>query len=217
MTLISSNTSKHHDQERGIRRWSLFFVAALFFQTIAVANMHMALAQGDELDSAPETFNQQTIIQQAESFFGETSEIVVRALDHAFVEFGEPNAYIAGEEISGAIGAGVRFGKGYLKRQSEEPDEKGQKVYWKGPSVGYDFGANVSKVFFLVYRLEDTESIFNRFSGLQGNIYYAGGVSIDVQAHDNVTLVAMRTGVGLRAGANINYVRFTEKSSWLPF
>jgi hypothetical protein len=153
------------------------------------------------------------IVTKATGFFGETTEGLAKAIEHVFEDHGRPNAYIEGEEISGAIGIGLRYGEGTLHRKQGGARE----VYWQGPSVGFDLGGNASKVFALVYHLGGTNEIFQRFPGVEGTFYFVAGVGVNYQQSGDIILAPMRTGVGLRTGANIGYLHYTEEQSWLPF
>ncbi len=158
-------------------------------------------------------FTQDEILEKARGFFGETTEGLAKAIEHVFADQGRPNGFITGEEFSGAIGIGLRFGKGTLNRKSGET----RTVHWQGPSVGFDLGGNVSKVFALVYHLENSELIYQRFPGVEGTFYFVAGVGVNYQKAGDIIVAPIRTGVGLRAGANVGYLHFTKKRSWNPF
>ena len=159
------------------------------------------------------TFSENEILAKATGFFGETTEGLAKAIQKVFAEQGRPNAYIAGEEVSGAVGVGLRYGNGMFHRKTPG----GRKVYWQGPSIGWDIGANASKVFVLVYKLNDVEDLFQRFPGVEGSFYFVAGVGVNYQQSGDIVLAPIRTGVGLRAGANIGYLHYGKKHSWLPF
>lgn len=170
-------------------------------------------------DSTPEstraeetTFSQEEILAKARGFFGETTEGLAKAIAKVFEDQGRPNAIITGEEISGAIGVGLRYGEGDLTRKVGS----GAKVYWQGPSIGFDLGGNASKVFTLVYNLKDNATLFQRFPGVDGSFYFVAGVGVNYQRASDVTLAPIRTGVGLRAGASVGYLHYTREHSWIP-
>ena len=158
-------------------------------------------------------FSQNEVVQAASGFFGATSEAVAKAVQKVFSENGMPDAYIKGEEASGAIVVGLRYGSGYLMRKGYPP----VKVFWQGPSVGFDFGANASKSFMLVYNLGNAERLYQRFPGVDGSFYFVAGIGVNYLRSDNITIAPMRTGVGLRAGANVGYLQFTRHKSYNPF
>jgi hypothetical protein len=134
-------------------------------------------------------------------------------IEKAFKDHGRPNAYVKGEEASGAITVGLRYGNGTLVMKGGGS----RKVYWQGPSIGFDFGGNVAKVFVLVYHLPKTGAIFQRFPAVDGSFYFVGGVGINYQQRDNIVLAPIRLGVGLRAGASIGYMHYTPKKTYNPF
>ena len=183
--------------------WIVAGMMAIALPTVPVHAEEEATEAGYEADE---------IVDKATGFFGETTEGLAKAIEHVFKDHGRPNAYIAGEEISGAIGIGVRYGVGTMHRKSGGA----RKIYWQGPSIGFDFGGNASKVFVLVYHLHDTADIFQRFPGVEGTFYFIAGIGVNYQQSGDIILAPMRTGVGLRAGANFGYLHYTEKKSWLP-
>lgn len=161
----------------------------------------------------PETYTREETLAAAEKFFGGTTQGLAKAVEKAFSELGAPNAYIAGSEGSGAFVVGLRYGEGQLfyKGGGSTP------VYWQGPSVGWDFGGNASKVFTLVYNLHWTRDIYQKFPGIDGSLYVVAGVGLNYLRSGDITVAPIRTGVGLRAGANVGYLTFTRKQSWNPF
>ncbi len=168
--------------------------------------------QGATTPQSNQTFSKNEIINAASDLFGGTSQALADVVEKIFVDLGEPNAYIAGEEFSGSIGVGVRYGRGDLTRKSAD----GRRVYWQGPSVGFDFGADASKVFVLVYDLTDTEQLFKRYPAVEGSVYFVAGVGANYHRSDDVVLAPIRTGVGLRLGVNIGYLHYTREHSWVP-
>ena len=161
-------------------------------------------------DNAKYTANE--ITQAGADFFGITTEAMAKAVQHIFGELGEPDAYIKGDEGSGAFVVGLRYGSGYLIRKSREP----MKVYWRGPSIGFDVGGNASKCFTLCYNLTRDQRLFQRFPGVEGTIYFVAGLGVNYERSGGVTLAPIRSGVGFRAGANIQYQVYTEKRDWFP-
>lgn len=159
------------------------------------------------------TYDEGTVADEAERFFGGATAGLAEVLNKVFSDQGEPQAYIAGEEASGAIGVGLRYGRGYLYQKDQEP----VPVFWSGPSVGFDAGGNASKVFTLVYNLDDTDDIFRRYPGVDGSYYVVGGVAANYQQNGRTILAPIRTGVGLRAGVNVGYLHYTRKYSVVPF
>jgi len=160
-----------------------------------------------------QTFTQSEIVQAASDFFGTTTYAVAQAVQHVFKQQGLPDGYIKGDEGSGAFVVGLRYGSGWLIRKGHEP----LKVYWQGPSVGFDVGGNASKSFTLVYNLRSADQLFQRFPGVDGSIYFVAGIGVNYQRADGITLAPMRTGLGWRAGVNAGYLAYTRDRSWSPF
>jgi hypothetical protein len=160
-----------------------------------------------------ETYSQDEMFGEAEAFFGKGAKGLADVIAKAFKEQGEPNAFITGEEGGGAIGVGVRYGKGTLHMHSGSTRD----VYWQGPSIGFDFGGNAAKVFVLIYKLNDQTKLFQRYPGVEGSLYFVGGVGLNYARSGDVTVAPVRLGVGWRQGASVGYIHFTEKKSWNPF
>ena len=188
-------------------------IGSLLAACIMTAAMPATAAESGSCKPSSETFTENEILAKAEAFFGAVSKGLGQAIEKVFKEKGRPNAYITGEEASGAIGVGLRYGEGTLYPKSCGA----RRVYWQGPSVGWDVGGNASKTFVLIYHMPSTDAIFQRFPGVEGSFYYVAGVGVNYQYSDGITLAPIRTGVGLRAGANIGYLHYTRKKSWLPF
>jgi hypothetical protein len=158
------------------------------------------------------TYDKESVVKDATEFFGETTEGLAKVIEKAFKEQGRPNGYIRGEEIAGAVGVGLRYGDGTLSLKKGGTT----KVFWQGPSVGFDVGANASKVFVLVYNLPKTQDIFKRYPGVDGSLYYVAGAGINYQRRDGVVLAPIRLGVGLRTGASIGYMHYTPTKTLNP-
>jgi hypothetical protein len=152
------------------------------------------------------------ITQAGSDFFGITTEAMAKAVQHIFGDLGEPDGYIKGDEGSGAFIVGLRYGSGYLIRKGVDP----RKVYWKGPSVGFDFGGDAAKCFTLCYNLGASSRLFQRYPGVEGSIYFVAGLGVNYQRSGGVTLAPIRSGVGFRAGANVQYQVYSEKRDWFP-
>ncbi len=159
------------------------------------------------------SYSQNEIIDAGHRFFGSVSEGLASVVEYAFQKSGRPNGYILGEDAGGAFVAGLRYGEGTLYTK----DAGVHKVYWQGPSIGYDFGGEGSKTMVLVYNLRDPMQIYERYAGVQGSAYIVGGVGIQFQTHGNVTLAPIRAGIGLRLGANVGYLKYTQEPTWNPF
>ncbi|WP_083567744.1 DUF1134 domain-containing protein [Hyphomicrobium sp. CS1GBMeth3] len=157
-------------------------------------------------------YSQNEIISAGHGFFGAISQGLGKAVEYAFQSQGRPNGYILGEDAGGAFLLGLRYGEGRLFTK----DAGDHKVFWQGPSVGYDAGAEGSKTMVLVYNLSDPSEIYNRFGGVQGSAYFVGGLSVQFQTYGNVTLAVIRSGVGVRLGANLGYLKYTRAPTWNP-
>ncbi len=172
-----------------------------------------ALADGPT-DKAKEslTYTADEITKAGAKFFGLTTEAMAKGVQHVFGDFGEPDGYITGDEASGAFFVGFRYGAGFLIQKEREP----VNVYWRGPSVGFDWGANASKCFTLIYNLKESRNIFQRFPGLEGAFYFVAGLGINYLRSGGVTLAHIRNGVGLRTGVNAHYQVYSETRDWFP-
>ncbi|NKN33734.1 DUF1134 domain-containing protein [Marichromatium bheemlicum] len=160
-----------------------------------------------------QTYRQQEILDSIETFFGDGAENLGTVVRKVFREQGEPNGYITGEEVGAALGIGVRYGKGrlYMKNGYTRP------VYWQGPSIGLDIGANAAKVFVLVYRLPNADALFQRYPGAEGSLYFVGGVGVNYLQSGDTVLAPIRFGAGWRQGVSAGYMDFTRKARLNPF
>ena len=179
----------------------------------ALAALAMLAVTVQPIAADDDTYSQDEIVQSAASFFGATTEGVAKVVQHVFADQGLPDAYIKGDEGAGAVIVGLRYGSGWLIRKGHEP----LKIYWQGPSVGWDLGGNASKVFVLVYNLRHEDLLFQRFPGVEGSIYVVAGIGVNYVRSGGITLAPMRTGVGLRAGVNAGYLSFTREHTLNPF
>lgn len=159
------------------------------------------------------TFSSDEILATGHKFFGRVSTGLARVIEYAFSKSGRPNGYILGEEAGGAFVAGLRYGEGILHTK----DAGKHKVFWQGPSIGYDFGAEGSKTMVLVYNLHGVDELYRTFGGVDGSAYFIGGIGLTYQKSDHVTLAPIRSGLGLRLGANVGYLKYTRRPTWNPF
>lgn len=160
-----------------------------------------------------ETYSSDEIVQNVSDFLGVTAEAAGGAVERIFADNGRPTGYIAGEEGSAAITVGLRYGRGLLYMKGREP----QEVFWQGPSIGWDLGGNASRVFTLCYNLQFPDAIFQRFPGVEGSAYMVGGMGVNYQRANAITLAPIRAGVGLRLGANVGYLAYSRKRHIFPF
>lgn len=163
--------------------------------------------------AAGSTVPRKDVFSAAEGVFGKGAEGLADLIEDLLRDQGEPSAYITGREAGGAFVLGVRYGSGILHHQIEGD----RPVYWTGPSVGFDVGANADKVFVLVYNLHDSQRIFRRYPAAEGNAYVVGGFTASYMRRGDTVLIPVRLGVGARLGINAGYMKFSQKSKWLPF
>jgi hypothetical protein len=159
------------------------------------------------------TFTTEEIVSTGHQFFGKTSRGLSEAVEYVFQNQGEPTAYIVGEEGSGAFVGGLRYGEGTIYYK----DGRKQRIYWQGPSVGFDFGGNGSRTLTLVYNSDSPNDLYERFVGVEGSAYFIGGLGVNFQQNHNIVLAPIRTGVGARLGANVGYLKYSKSATWNPF
>lgn len=159
------------------------------------------------------TYRKDDLIGAAEGVFGKGAAGLAGIIERVLADQGEPNAYIAGREVSGAFVVGLRYGSGTMKHAVEGE----RAVYWTGPSIGFDVGGDATKTFTLVYNLYDSQDLYKRYPQAEGRAYFVGGFSATYLRRGSVVLIPVRLGVGMRLGANIGWLKFTEKSRWVPF
>ncbi|MEO1205766.1 MAG: EipA family protein [Pseudomonadota bacterium] len=178
-----------------------------------VENGGVNAALQDGIVAEPQGYTIDEIRNASKGFFGTLSASLAGVIEHAFKNWGQPTAYILGTEGGGAFLAGLRYGEGKVYPRFGEA----KPIYWHGPSLGYDFGAAGSQTLILVYSLERPEDLMRSFTGLDGSAYLVGGVGLTVLKGGPVVMTPIRTGLGLRLGANVGYLRFTDQPTWNPF
>lgn len=193
--------------------WAAMAAGAPLVSACATTAQSTPPSGGGSSASTQPTYSEDEIIRAASGFFGVGAEAVGAAVERVFRDQGRPVGYIQGEEASGAIGVGLRYGQGQLILRSGER----RAIFWTGPSVGFDLGGNASKVFTLVYGLADPERIYQRFPGVDGSAYFIAGIGVNYQQADNIVLAPMRAGVGFRAGASVGYLAYSRKFNPVPF
>ena len=183
-------------------------------QTVAGPNFAPPPAGLPSMSEAQrETYKEDDLIGAAEGVFGKGAQGLAHLIQSILKQQGEPNAYIVGREAGGALVVGARYGSGTLYHKVE-----GQRaVYWTGPSVGFDAGANAGSTFVLVYNLYNTDDLYKRFPAGEGQLYFVGGFNASYVRKGNIVLIPIRVGAGLRMGVNAGYMKFTRKQTWLPF
>jgi hypothetical protein len=168
-----------------------------------------ALAQ----QGPPQRFTTNELVDNGHRFFGSMSRGLAQVVEEATKRWGQPNAYILGQEASGAFIAGARYGEGQMYTRNAGQ----QKIFWQGPSLGFDAGADGARTMMLVYNLPSTNAIFRRYGGVDGSAYFVAGFGFTALTADEVVVVPIRAGVGARLGVNLGYLKFTPSSTWNPF
>ncbi len=203
---ISSMTLRHLTSRTPLVMFALVLALTM--------NPGSAKAQsGAKPDPAPKAFSSQELVDSGHKFFGSISRGLAQAIEEATKRWGQPNGYILGQEASGAFFGGLRYGEGTLYTRNAGD----KKVFWQGPSLGFDFGGDGSRTMMLVYKLPNTEAIYQRFGGVDGSAYVIGGFSMTALMSNDIVLVPISSGVGARLGINIGYLKFTPESTWNPF
>ena len=171
------------------------------------------LASADAPSDRPGEFSPDDVVRSGHKFFGTLSRGLAQVVEEATRRWGRPNGYILGQEASGAFIGGLRYGEGTMYTRNAGD----LRVFWQGPSLGFDAGADGDRTMMLVYGLPAAGAIYQRFGGVDGSAYLVGGFGMTALATDNVVLVPIRTGVGARLGLNLGYLKFTPQSTWNPF
>jgi hypothetical protein len=161
----------------------------------------------------PSTFSAGELVNEGHRFFGTVSRGLAEVVEKAVGRWGQPNGYILGQEGSGAFVVGLRYGDGKLYTKNAGD----RRVFWEGPSLGFDYGGEGARTMMLVYNLPATEAIYSRFPGIDGSAYFVGGFGMTALGDGSIVVVPIRSGVGLRLGANIGYLKFTPNATWNPF
>ena len=188
-------------------------VFALIVLLVSVSRTEPAPAQPAPAPDPQQAFTPGELVNAGHRFFGTVSRGLATVIETAVSQWGQPNGYVLGEEASGAFFGGLRFGEGMLYTKNAGD----LKVYWQGPTVGWDFGGEGARTMMLVYSLPATQAIYQRFAGIDGSAYLIGGFGMTALTANNIVLVPIRSGVGLRLGANVGYLKFTPTSTWNPF
>ncbi|GGF06254.1 hypothetical protein GCM10007285_37660 [Stappia taiwanensis] len=161
----------------------------------------------------PEQYDQGELLDTGHRFFGQISGGLASVVEKAVAQYGQPNGYILGEEGSAALLAGARYGEGQLYTRNAGT----HKVFWQGPSLGWDVGGDGARVMMLVYNLPDTNAMYRRYVGVNGSAYLVGGFGMTVLSNHDIYVVPVRAGIGARLGVNVGYLKFTPEPTWNPF
>lgn len=191
---------------------SFFRLIALVIVAMSLVVMSLGAQPAAAQQAQQPQYSSNEILDAGHRFFGGVSRGLAQVVEKAFSQWGLPNGYILGEEASGAFVVGLRYGEGTLFTKNAGD----LRVFWQGPSVGFDTGGEGARTMMLVYNLPDTRSIYERFAGIDGSAYLIGGFGMTALTAGGVVLVPIRSGVGLRLGANIGYLKFTPRATWNP-
>ena len=193
-----------------ISLYSTFLLALMVMASNPIAGWASSPNHGG---TGADSYSQQELISAGHKFFGQASGGIALAIEAIFSKLGRPNAYIIGKEASGAIVAGLRYGEGTLHIKNGGAS----KVYWQGPSIGFDLGGNASRTMALVYNLNQKNLLYRSYAGVEGSAYLIGGFSVNFQERDKIIIAPIRAGVGARLGLNFGYLKYTHKPTWNPF
>lgn len=188
--------------------WTRHAGVALFLLALALGILSAGSAA-----RADNGYTAQEIIDAGHGFFGATTGGLATVVEKIFSSYGLPNGYVLGEEGSGAIVAGLTYGEGklYTKNAGDHP------VFWQGPSLGWDWGGQGSRVMILVYNLNSVDALYRRFAGVAGSAYLVAGLGFNALKNNDMILVPIRTGVGARLGVNLGYLKLRQQPTWNPF
>ena len=192
----------------------LAVLAAAAFGLAAVpASAQQSPRSAPPPQAKPDTFSTEELVGNGHKFFGSVSRGIAMSIEEAGRRWGQPNGYILGQEAAGAFVGGLRYGEGTLYTRNAGD----RRVFWQGPSLGFDFGGDGSRTMMLVYNLPSTEAIYQRFGGIDGSAYLVGGFRMTGLIANDIVVVPISAGVGARLGINVGYLKFTPEATWNPF
>jgi hypothetical protein len=193
------------------RREMTLILAAL--AAVPVVRVKGARADTDAAIARPSEYAPEDIVANGHRFFGSISREIAEVVEEATRRWGKPNGYVLGQEAGGAFIGGLRYGEGTMYTRNAGD----HKVFWQGPSLGLDAGADGDRTMMLVYNLPATDAIFRRYGGVDGSAYLVGGFGMTALVNDGVYVVPIRSGIGARLGLNVSYLKFTPSATWNPF
>lgn len=190
-------------------------IAAIFFLTAigTVSGPVISPTAAQPQQPPPGHFGPGELVNAGHQFFGSVSRGLAQIIERAISNWGQPNGYVLGQEAGGAFVAGLRYGEGTLYTKNAGD----LRVYWQGPSVGFDMGGEGARSMMLIYNLPNTNAVYQRFAGIDGSAYFVGGFGMTALTASNILVVPIRSGVGFRLGANVGYLKFTPSATWNPF
>jgi len=203
---------------RFVTRFTFLLVMSLAGLTLAggahANDGYSAYGQHNRVNSSnPDSYSQREVLDAGHQFFGGVSGGIATFIEKVFAKHGQPNGYVLGQEGSGAFIAGVKYGEGQLHTRNAGE----YKVYWQGPTIGWDIGANGTRVMMLVYNLPSVDAIYQQYNGVNTSAFLVGGVGMTVLENGNTRIVPVKSGIGARLGVNLGYLKFTERPKWNPF
>ncbi|WP_454917488.1 DUF1134 domain-containing protein [Xanthobacter sediminis] len=210
---FSSSFLSNAPRRAALRRLLCAALALAALGAGPAAAQQQAPQQQAPQQQAPGTYSTGELVSKGHSFFGSVSRGLALSIEKAVSQWGQPNGYILGQEGSGAFVGGLRYGEGVLYTRNAGD----MKVYWQGPTVGWDFGGDGARTMILVYNLRSVDDIYRRFAGLSGSAYVVAGFGMTALGADGIVVVPIRSGVGVRLGANLGYLKFTSAPTWNPF
>ncbi|MCZ8261932.1 MAG: DUF1134 domain-containing protein [Beijerinckiaceae bacterium] len=215
MTAPSIRKTRSPDRLAGFARfgWKARSGLLLLLATLFISQLSFRAVAQETRPGRANTFRAQELVSSGHQFFGSVSRGLALTIEEATRRWGEPNGYILGQEAGGAFIGGLRYGEGVLYTRNAGD----RKVFWQGPSIGWDFGGDGNRTMMLVYRLPRVDALYQRFGGIDGSAYLVGGFGMTAVTANNIVIVPIRSGVGARLGINVGYLKFTSESTWNPF
>lgn len=199
---------------RPVARSMIMAVSALLLAAaLSLATPLLAHAQNQAPAAQPNTFSSQELVDSGHVFFGHMARGMAEVIERLAARYGQPNGYILGEEASAAFFGGLRYGEGILYTRNAGA----HRVYWQGPSIGFDVGGEGTRTMMLVYNLPSIEAMYQRFPGVNGSAFLVGGLSASATQSAQVVVAPVRAGIGARLGVNVGYIKFTRQPTWNPF
>ncbi len=217
MTILSENKICPHNNKKFsskiVRSMSVLCLSLSCMIFTGANNAFAQYAEGSTTGSRAKTFSSNEIVSSGHRFFGTVSRGLASVVEEAGSRWGEPTGYILGQEASGAFVGGLRYGEGtlYTKNRGDT------KVFWQGPSIGFDFGGDGDRTMMLIYKMRSRPALMQRFVGIDGSAYFVGGFGMTALTANDIIVVPIRSGVGARLGINIGYLKFTDNATWNPF
>lgn len=188
-------------------------LAMALVMPLVMAGLLTALSGQARAQGAQASFTTQELVDSGHVFFGTMAQGLAQVVENLTAQYGQPNGYILGEEASAAFFGGLRYGEGILYTRNAG----NHRVYWQGPSIGFDVGGDGTRTMILVYNLPTVDTMYQRFPGVSGSAFLVGGLSASANQSAQVVVAPIRAGIGARLGVNVGYLKFTRQPTWNPF